>query len=121
MTYIFITHNLSVVKHVSSDIMVMYMGCLVEKAGTEELFERHLHPYTKGLLSAIPIPSLHVQRNQILLEGEVTSPVNPKPGCRFCSRCVYAKDICRTEDPAIEEVLPGHFVACHCVREINDL
>ena len=121
LTYIFITHNLSVVKHVSSDIMVMYMGCLVEKAGTEELFERHLHPYTKGLLSAIPIPSLHVQRNQILLEGEVTSPVNPKPGCRFCSRCVYAKDICRTEDPAIEEVLPGHFVACHCVREINDL
>ncbi len=121
LTYIFITHNLSVVKHVSSDIMVMYMGCMVEKAETEELFAHHLHPYTKGLFSAIPIPSLHVQRNQILLDGEVTSPIDPKPGCRFCSRCVYAKDICRTEDPQIEEVLPGHYVACHCVREINDL
>lgn len=121
LTYIFITHNLSVVKHVSTEIMVMYLGCLVEKAETEELFERHLHPYTKGLLSAIPIPSLHVKRDQILLDGEVTSPVNPKPGCRFCSRCVYAEPICHTTDPQIEEVLPGHFVACHRVREINAL
>ncbi len=121
LTYIFITHNLSVVKHISDEIMVMYTGCLVEKAETEEIFERHLHPYTKGLLSAIPIPSLHVKRSQVLLEGEISSPINPKPGCRFCSRCVYAQEICRQENPPIEEVLPHHFVACHCAREINNL
>lgn len=121
LTYVFITHNLSVVKHISDDILVMYCGCLVEKAEGEELFKRPLHPYTKGLLSAIPVPSLHVKRERTLLEGEIQSPINPKPGCRFCSRCVYAKDICHTQDPVAEEILPGHTVACHCLREINGL
>ncbi len=121
LTYIFVTHNLSVVKHISDDILVMYCGCLVEKSGADELFERPLHPYTKGLLSAIPVPSLRIKRERVLLKGEIQSPINPKPGCRFCSRCIYASDLCATADPETEEVLPGHFVACHRVREINDL
>ncbi len=119
LTYIFITHDLSVVRHISDDILVMYTGCLMEKAEVEDLFKNPLHPYTKGLLSAIPIPSLNVKRERILLEGEITSPVNPSPGCRFCSRCIYAKDKCKMENPPTEEVLPNHFTACHYVREIN--
>jgi peptide/nickel transport system ATP-binding protein len=121
LTYIFITHNLSVVKHISDEIMVMYTGCLVEKAETEELFAHPLHPYTKGLLSAIPIPSLSVERKRILLQGEIVSPINPAPGCRFCSRCEYATEECRKAQPEEEEVLPGHVVACHRAREINGL
>ena len=121
LTYIFITHNLSVVKHISSDIMVMYSGCLAEKCPCDDLFEHPLHPYTKGLLSAIPIPSLHVRRERIHLDGEVTSPVNPAPGCRFAARCKYATEECRASMPPSEEVMPGHFVACHHVREINGL
>ena len=121
LTYIFITHNLSVVKHISDDIMVMYSGCLAEKSSCDELFEHPLHPYTKGLLSAIPVPSLHVKRERIHLDGEVTSPVNPAPGCRFASRCRYATEACRSVMPAQEEIRPGHFVACHNVRAINGL
>lgn len=121
LTYIFVTHNLSVVKHISDDILVMYCGCLVEKAASDDLFDRPLHPYTKGLLSAIPVPSLHVERKRDLLEGEITSPINPKPGCRFASRCPYAKDICRQCNPEIREVLPGHTVACHLIEEINGI
>lgn len=118
LTYLFITHNLSVVKHISDDILVMYCGCLVEKAETEELFVRPLHPYTRGLLSAIPVPSLHVKRDRTLLEGEIQSPINPQPGCRFCSRCPYAKEICRTTTPRAREVLPHHTVACHFAETI---
>ena len=121
LTYMFITHNLSVVKHISHDILVMYLGCEVEKCPSKELFRNPLHPYTKGLLSAIPIPSIHVQREEIIMKGEVTSPINPKPGCRFASRCPYASEICHESLPAVEEALPGHYVACHRVREINDL
>ena len=121
LTYIFITHDLSVVKHISDDILVMYLGTLVEKCPSDDLFEYPLHPYTKGLLSAIPIPSIKAKRERILLQGELTSPVNPKPGCRFANRCAYCQARCRQEQPPIEEVLPGHFVACHCVREINGL
>lgn len=121
LTYIFITHNLSVVKHISKDIMVMYSGCLAEKCECEDLFEHPLHPYTKGLLTAIPIPSLHVERNRIHMEGEVTSPINPKPGCRFASRCPYATEACHKEMPETEELLPGHYVACHNARKINGL
>ncbi|MGI5935680.1 MAG: ABC transporter ATP-binding protein [Oscillospiraceae bacterium] len=121
LTYIFVTHDLSVVKHISTDIMVMYVGCVVEKCGADELFEHQLHPYTKGLLSAIPIPDIHREKKRILLKGELTSPVNPKPGCRFANRCNYAKDRCRCEQPPLEEVLPNHWVACHYVREINNL
>jgi peptide/nickel transport system ATP-binding protein len=121
LAYLFITHDLSVVKHISNDILVMYIGCMVEKSGVDDLFDKPLHPYTKGLLSAIPIPSIDVERKQILLEGELSSPINPKPGCRFAPRCRYATEQCRSCQPAFEEVLPDHFVACHHVREINDL
>ena len=113
LTYIFITHNLSVVKHISDDIMVMYCGCIAEKAKTNDLFAKPLHPYTKGLLSAIPVPSLHNNRKKTLMTGEITSPINPAPGCRFASRCPYATEVCRTQMPALQEVEPGHIVACH--------
>ena len=121
LTYIFVTHDLSVVKHISTDIMVMYVGCVVEKCGADELFEHQLHPYTKGLLSAIPIANIHHEKKRVLMQGEITSPVDPKPGCRFANRCPYAKDKCLCEQPILEEVLPGHQVACHYVREINDI
>ena len=119
LTYIFITHDLSVVKHISDDILVMYLGTVVEKCPADTLFEQPLHPYTKGLLSAIPVPSIDVKRERILLQGELSSPVEPKPGCRFCNRCPHATDQCRTAQPPLEEVSPGHFVSCHRVREIN--
>jgi len=121
LTYIFITHDLSVVKHISDDILVMYVGCMVEKSPAQELFERPLHPYTKGLLSAIPVPDIHQEKKKNLLTGELTSPINPRPGCRFMKRCPYVKVICQKEQPHFEEVLPGHFAACHCVREINGM
>ncbi len=121
LTYMFITHDMSVVKHISDEILVMYMGCMVEKSGADNLFEHPLHPYTKGLLSAIPVPELDVEREQVILEGEISSPINPKPGCRFASRCRYATEACRNTQPAFEEVLPNHFVACHNVHEINEL
>lgn len=121
LTYAFITHDLSVVKHISDDIMVMYVGCVVEKCGSKELFKRQLHPYTKGLLSAIPIPNVHIQREREIMSGELASPVDPKPGCRFAKRCPYATEKCSMENPVLEEVFPQHFVACHFVREINQL
>ena len=116
ITYIFITHDLSVVNHFSDDIAVMYLGRMVEKAPAEALFEEPLHPYTKALLSAIPIPNIHSKKERILLTGEVTSPVNPPKACRFASRCPYATDKCRSEEPDLIEVKPDHFVACHLVK-----
>lgn len=121
LTYIFVTHDLSVVKHISNDILVMYMGCMVEKCESDELFATKYHPYTKGLISAIPIPSLHIEKKRVKMEGEITSPINPKPGCRFAPRCPYAKEICKSKQPMLEEITSGHFVACHCVREVNGL
>ena len=121
LTYVFITHDLSVVKHISDDILVMYLGPMVEKCPAQALFHDQLHPYTKGLLSAIPIPKTGEKKKRILLEGELTSPINPKPGCRFASRCSYCRQKCLEESPVFEEVLPDHFVACHYVREINGL
>ncbi len=121
LTYIFITHDLSVVKHISDDIMVMYVGSMVEKCASKELFVHQLHPYTKGLLSAIPIPSINIEKKRVIMKGELTSPVNPKPGCRFANRCPYATEKCSQAQPELEEVLPQHFVACHHVREINGL
>ena len=121
LTYIFVTHDLSVVKHISDEIMAMYVGCMVEKCKADEMFERPLHPYTKGLLSAIPIPSIDVKRERVLLQGELSSPINPKPGCRFANRCPYAKEKCTQVQPDYEEVLPEHFVACHYTKEINGL
>ena len=113
LTYIFITHDLSVVKHISDDILVMYLGCAVEKCGADELFERPMHPYTQGLLSSIPSIDLDETRKRIHLQGELTSPIEPKPGCRFASRCPRASDVCRTKTPALTDRGGGHFVACH--------
>ena len=121
LTYIFITHNLSVVKHISDDICVMYLGNMVEKCGSKELFAHNYHPYTKALLSAIPRPKLGEKPERILLKGELTSPINPKPGCRFAPRCLYAKERCFKEQPCLQEVRPYHFVACHYTKEINNL
>ena len=121
LTYIFITHDLSVVKHISDDILVMYLGTVVEKCPSDALFDHPLHPYTKGLLSAIPIPSIHVERRRVLLQGELSSPVEPKPGCRFANRCPYATDLCRQAQPPLVEIVPEHFIACHHVAEINSL
>ena len=121
LTYMFITHDLSVVKHISNEIMVMYLGMVVEKSESDELFENTLHPYSKALLAAIPEPTLKARRDHALLRGEITSPVNPKPGCRFAARCPYAKERCFQQPPALEEIMENHFVACHYVREINGL
>jgi peptide/nickel transport system ATP-binding protein len=121
LTYMFITHDMSVVKHISDDILVMYLGCMVEKCGSKELFKNQLHPYTKGLLSAIPIPDITSPRKKEILQGELSSPVNPKPGCRFVNRCPFAQEKCSTTQPPLKEELPGHFVACHYCRDINSL
>ena len=120
LTYIFITHDLSVVEYISNDIAVMYLGQLVEKAPTDKLFEMPLHPYTKVLLSAIPIPNVHAKRKRIIVKGELTSPINPAPGCRFAARCHYAKDIC-LESQTLKEMRPGHLVSCCRAEEINQL
>lgn len=121
LTYMFITHDLSVVKHFSDDILVMYLGLEVEKSPAKELFKKNYHPYTKALLSAIPVPNIDVKQKRIELTGEITSPIDPKPGCRFAARCPYAKDICFDKNPVFEEVEKDHFVSCHFVREINKL
>jgi len=111
LTYMFITHDLSVVRYISNDICVMYMGQLVEKSPAKELFKNPVHPYTKALLSAILVPDIHTKREQIILKGEVTSPVTPRPGCRFAPRCSYACKNC-DEAQKVVEVTPGHFVSC---------
>ncbi len=113
LTYIFITHDLSVVKHISNRILVMYIGNMVEYADTKEMFRNPLHPYTKALLSAVPTTDIDAPKKRILLEGEIFSPINPKPGCRFCPRCRYATEACSVKQPETTEVEPGHFVACH--------
>lgn len=115
LTYMFITHDLSVVNHFSDDIAVMYLGRLIEKAPAEMLFENPLHPYTKALLSAIPIPSLHNRSVRIPIKGEITSPINPKPVCRFANRCPYCSEKCQSVEPQLVEIEPEHFVACHKV------
>lgn len=101
--------------------MVMYLGCMVEHCETKELFREPLHPYTKALLSAIPRPTIRNRQKPILLQGEITSPIDPKPGCRFASRCPYATEVCHREMPQPEQLRPGHIVACHHGREINAL
>ena len=116
LTYIFITHNLAVVNHFSDDIAVMYLGRLIEKAPSETLFANPLHPYTQALLSAIPVPRIHNRPERLLLRGELTSPINPEPICRFANRCNYAMPICSKEEPSLIEIEPDHFVACHIVK-----
>lgn len=117
LSYLFITHNLSVVKHISYEIMVMYLGQPVEYALTEELFTNPLHPYTKALLAALPVPNLSM-RERILapIKGEITTPINPKPGCRFAARCEYACGKCFEKDPELKDVGNGHKVACYLVN-----
>jgi len=113
LTYMFITHNLSVVKHISNDIMVMYLGKCVERAPVDDLFENPSHPYTKALLSAIPEANLATRNKPFeIIRGEVSSPINPKPGCRFMARCPYACEQC-SQPQELREITPGHFVACH--------
>jgi len=118
LTYIFITHDLSVVKYISDTILVMYLGQMVEMAPADDLFENPLHPYTKALLSAIPIPKIHNRKKRIIMQGEISSPINPKPGCRFKDRCQYAGAECDNPQ-VIEEALPNHFVTCCRSKEIN--
>ena len=121
MAYIFISHNLSVIKHISDRVMVMYLGQMVEKAGSAEIFAHQYHPYTKALISAIPLPKYNAPDNQIILKGEITSPINVTKSCRFAPRCVYAKPECFENEPQLEEIEKDHFVKCHFVREINGL
>ncbi len=119
LTYLFITHDLSVVKHVSDDILVMYLGQVVEKAPAKELFQVQMHPYTQALLLAIPTAKAGAKKERILLKGEITSPVDPKPGCRFAPRCLYATEECRKKPYQLTEASPNHFVACHKYPELT--
>lgn len=120
MAYMFVTHDLSVVRHISDDICVMYLGQLVETSHSEGLFINPLHPYTKALLSAIPSTDIHRRKERIVLKGEIVSPLNPKPGCRFAARCDYACERCY-ETQVLEEVQENHFVSCCRCKEINGL
>ena len=119
LTYLFISHDLSVVKHISDRIAVMYLGKMVELTDYKTIFNDPMHPYTQALLSAIPVPRLDVKRERIILQGDVPSPVNPKPGCRFAGRCIFATDKCREVDPELKEYTPGHFTACHRAEELK--
>ena len=121
LTYLFITHDLSVVKHISDNILVMYLGKMVEYTSSDNLFENRYHPYTKALLAAVPIPIVREKTERVLLKGEITSPINPAHGCRFASRCEHASAVCLNRDPEFVELTSGHFVACHHVREINNM
>ena len=120
LTYMFVTHDLSVVKYISDEILVMYLGQVVEKTTSDELFSRTMHPYSKALLSAIPVPDIHSKTKLIPMKGEITSPVDPKPGCRFMARCPYVKEECQ-KPQVLEEIMPNHFVSCCRCREINNI
>ncbi len=121
LTYLFITHHLLVVKYISDRTAVMYLGKIVEIANTETVFSRPLHPYTHALLSAIPIPDVEHKQRRIVLSGDVPSPVNPPHGCRFHTRCPFNTDLCRKQEPPLEEVENGHKVACHRHSEMENL
>ena len=116
LTYLFIAHDLSVVEHVSDRVAVMYLGKLVELADKEELFQNPLHPYTRALMSAIPIPDPEAKRERVLLQGDVPNPIHPPPGCRFHTRCPLAEEICRVEEPPFVDIGNQHYVACHLVK-----
>ena len=116
LTYLFIAHNLSVVEHISHRVGVMYVGKMVELAGREELFKNPLHPYTKALMAAIPIPDPRLKRERVIIKGDVPSPLNPPAGCRFHPRCPFAMERCGKEEPVFREVTPGHSVACWLIE-----
>jgi peptide/nickel transport system ATP-binding protein len=118
LTYIFVTHDLSVVRHISDRIMVMYLGKAVEMCQAKDLFKNPLHPYTKGLLSAIPVIDIDIKSERILMKGEIVSPIEPSPGCRFANRCQHVCEECRQADPPLVELAPAHFVACIRAGEI---
>ena len=119
LTYLFISHDLGVIKHMSNNIAVMYLGKIVELADYQTLFKNPTHPYTKALLSAIPVPNVNVTRERIILEGDVPSPIKPPPGCRFYGRCFMRdEELCKDTDPELKEIAPGHMVSCHvCGQE----
>jgi len=117
LTYLFISHDLSVIKHVSDNIAVMYLGKIVEMSDYASIFKDPLHPYTKALLSAIPVPSVDIKRERIILEGDVPSPINPPPGCRFYNRCFAREDRCKDNTPELREISSGRFCACHIVEK----
>ena len=119
LTYLFVAHDLSVVKHISDRIAVMYVGKLVEMAPTDELFDSPKHPYTAALLSSVPEPDPRVRRNRVVLQGEVANPANPPTGCYFNPRCEYATDICRSETPQLREITPNHYASCHRAEELG--
>jgi peptide/nickel transport system ATP-binding protein len=119
LTYLFVAHDLSVVRHISNRVAVMYVGRMVELAPAEALFQAPKHPYTAALLSAVPEPDPRARTKRLVLQGEVANPASPPSGCYFHPRCVHAIDVCRTRTPAWEEVAPGHFVGCHRARELS--
>ncbi len=119
LTYLFVAHDLSVVAHISDRVAVMYVGKMVEMAPTRELYVSPKHPYTEALMSAIPLPNPRKREKRVLLTGEVANPANPPSGCYFHPRCSYCVDICKTQEPALEEITPGHFVKCHRAGELT--
>ncbi len=119
LTYLFITHDLSVVKHFANNILVMYLGQMVEMAPSKKLFERPMHPYTQALLSAIPMPDPDFKMERIPLKGELTSPINPEGGCRFAKRCPYVSQVCISQEMVLKEMEPGHFVSCQMVQNVQ--
>ena len=120
LTYLVVAHDLGVVRHITQETAVMYVGKLVEKAPTEDIFHNPSHPYTEALISAVPSLDLQRKMNRLVLRGDVPSPIFPPPGCRFSPRCIYAKSVCSQEEPQLEEISPGHFVACHFPLERSD-
>lgn len=120
LTYLFISHDLSVVKHISDNVVVMYLGQVIEKAPKQALFQTPMHPYTTALLSAIPSVNVREKRQRIILKGELSSPINPGDGCRFAKRCPFAQPECFTRTPEYREMEPEHFVACHRAEEVRD-
>ena len=121
LTYLFISHDLRMIRYIADEVAVMYLGKIVEKAPTEELFQNPLHPYTQALLSSIPLPDPieEKKRTRLVLSGEVPSPLHPPKGCAFCTRCPKVMDVCREKTPPLQEVKPGHFVACHLEMKAN--